>query len=82
MAQNVAWILHGIPEDNVLPWAGDHGVAHWARVLENGLHLAGETGRSSKSFRYAPSSMPVGGSASPRTPSTDAAPLRACLGIP
>lgn len=28
----------------VLRWNGDHGVAHWARVLENGLHLTRETG--------------------------------------
>jgi uncharacterized protein len=27
-----------------LPWNGIHGIAHWARVLENGLRLASETG--------------------------------------
>ncbi len=37
-------ILQVILEDYALPIAGDHGVAHWARVLENGLRLAEETG--------------------------------------
>ena len=37
-------IAHAILEDYVLPWNGTHGVAHWARVLENGLRLAQETG--------------------------------------
>jgi len=27
-----------------LPWNGAHGVSHWARVLENGRRLAGQTG--------------------------------------
>jgi uncharacterized protein len=44
MALNVALILHAALEEYVLPWDGDHGIAHWARVLENGLRLAGETG--------------------------------------
>lgn len=37
-------ILPHILPDYALPWDGDHGVAHWARVLENGLKLAEETG--------------------------------------
>lgn len=37
-------ILNAVLEDYALPLDGDHGVAHWARVLENGLRLAGETG--------------------------------------
>ena len=37
-------ILKAILEDYSLPWDGDHGVAHWARVMENGLKLAEETG--------------------------------------
>jgi uncharacterized protein len=41
---NIPLILHAILEEYVLPWDGDHGIAHWARVLENGLRLAGETG--------------------------------------
>jgi uncharacterized protein len=44
MAANIQQILHAVLEDYALPWAGDHGVAHWARVLENGLLLAAETG--------------------------------------
>jgi len=41
---NIPLILHAILEEYVLPWDGDHGIAHWARVLENGLRLAEETG--------------------------------------
>ncbi len=37
-------ILQAILEEYALPITGDHGVSHWARVLENGLRLAGETG--------------------------------------
>jgi uncharacterized protein len=36
-------ILKVILDEYVLPWDGDHGVAHWARVLENGLRLAEQT---------------------------------------
>ncbi len=44
MALNIVPILHAVLEEYVLPWNGDHGIAHWARVLENGLRLAEETG--------------------------------------
>ena len=44
MPANLPLILHRVLEDYVLPWDGDHGVAHWARVLENGLRLTQETG--------------------------------------
>jgi uncharacterized protein len=37
-------ILQAILDDYALPLGGDHGVAHWARVLENGLRLAAATG--------------------------------------
>ena len=37
-------ILAAVLEAYALPLDGDHGVAHWARVLENGLRLAAETG--------------------------------------
>ena len=43
-AMNLKPILQAILEDYALPLGGDHGVAHWARVLENGLRLAEETG--------------------------------------
>jgi len=41
---NLKPILQVILEDYALPLAGVHGVAHWARVLENGLRLAEATG--------------------------------------
>jgi uncharacterized protein len=44
MPANIPLILHSVLEDYALPWGGDHGVAHWARVFENGLRLAEETG--------------------------------------
>lgn len=37
-------ILAAVLDDYALPLNGDHGVAHWARVLENGLRLTAETG--------------------------------------
>jgi uncharacterized protein len=37
-------ILDAVLQDYPLPWDGAHGIAHWARVLENGLRLADETG--------------------------------------
>jgi uncharacterized protein len=36
-------VLQAILDDYALPLGGDHGVAHWARVLTNGLRLAEET---------------------------------------
>jgi len=44
MALNIYGTLHTVLEDYALPWSGFHGVAHWARVLENGLRLADESG--------------------------------------
>ena len=44
LSLDIRRILHAVLDDYALPWAGHHGVAHWARVLENGLRLAGETG--------------------------------------
>ena len=41
---NLLPVLMAVLEDYTLPLGGDHGVAHWARVLENGLLLANETG--------------------------------------
>lgn len=37
-------VLHTILQDYALPLDGYHGVAHWARVFENGMRLATETG--------------------------------------
>ena len=44
MTPNIPLVLQAVLEEYALPWDGDHGVAHWARVLENGLRLAEETG--------------------------------------
>jgi len=43
VVMNLKPILKAILDEYVLPWVGDHGVAHWARVLENGLRLAQQT---------------------------------------
>jgi uncharacterized protein len=37
-------IVQAVLDEYVLPWDGYQGVAHWARVLENGRRLAGKTG--------------------------------------
>jgi uncharacterized protein len=41
---NLKPIVHAILEEYALPWHGTHGVSHWARVLENGMRLAEESG--------------------------------------
>src|SRR5947209_12621687 len=41
---DVAAIMAVILRGYVLPVRGDHGVVHWARVLENGLRVAEATG--------------------------------------
>lgn len=46
MTVNLKPILNAILENHALSLGGDHGVAHWARVLENGLSLAEKTGVS------------------------------------
>lgn len=46
MNPNLKLVLQAVLRDYALPLAGDHGVAHWARVLENGLKLTEETGAS------------------------------------
>ncbi len=37
-------LVHAIMKEYALPVLGTHGLAHWARVLENGLRLAEHTG--------------------------------------
>ena len=37
-------LLHTIRAQYALPWHGIHGLSHWARVRDTGLHLALETG--------------------------------------
>jgi uncharacterized protein len=44
VAINLKPLIHRILEDYSLRRDGTHGVGHWARVLENGLRLAKETG--------------------------------------
>ena len=44
MKLNIPLVLKTVLEDYALPLGGDHGVVHWARVLESGLRLADETG--------------------------------------
>ena len=39
-------IVYAIIDEYPLPPDGFHGVAHWARVLENGMRLSAETGAS------------------------------------
>ena len=46
MNLNLKLVLQAVLQDYALPLAGDHGVTHWARVLENGLKLTEETGAS------------------------------------
>src|SRR5262249_47005481 len=41
---DLAAILRAILDGYVLPVNGDHGVVHWARVLENGLRIAEASG--------------------------------------
>jgi len=37
-------LIQTIRNEYQLPWMGIHGITHWARVLENGLCLAQQTG--------------------------------------
>jgi len=41
---NLRPILDAVLAEYALSLAGDHGVSHWARVLENGRRLSGVTG--------------------------------------
>ena len=43
---NLKLIVRAILDEYSLPLGGDHGIAHWARVLENGRRLARATGAS------------------------------------
>ncbi len=51
MPLDIRRVLDSILEQYALPWNGDHGVAHWARVLENGLRLATTTGANVEVIR-------------------------------
>ena len=44
MDVNIPHVIKTVLKDYALPLNGNHGVAHWARVLENGRRLTKETG--------------------------------------
>ena len=44
MEPDLPLILRAVLDEYSLPWDGDHGISHRARVLENGLRPADETG--------------------------------------
>lgn len=41
-------IIRAILDEYALPIHGDHGISHWARVLENGLRLGPATGANTE----------------------------------
>lgn len=51
MTLNIPLVLSAILDEYALPLEGAHGVAHWARVMENGLRLAEETGANLEVLR-------------------------------
>jgi len=44
LVMEMAPVVEALLIDYTLPLFGDHGVGHWARVLETGYHLALQTG--------------------------------------
>lgn len=44
MKLDLTLVFKTVLDDYALPLEGHHGVAHWARVLENGLKLTSQTG--------------------------------------
>ena len=51
MPFGIRLILQTILDQYMLPWDGDHGIAHWARVTENGVKLAEMTGADAEVVR-------------------------------
>ncbi len=51
MTLNIPLILSAILDEYELSVNGTHGVSHWARVMENGLRLAEETGANVEVLR-------------------------------
>lgn len=45
-------VVRAIRAQYVLDWEGIHGVGHWARVWENGMRLAAETGADGEVVGY------------------------------
>ncbi len=52
MVHDLFPLVQVVLREYTLPWDGDHGVAHWARVLENGLRLAEMTGANVEVVRH------------------------------
>ena len=50
-ARHLRPIVQAILEEYALPLDGDHGVSHWARVLENGMRLCASTGADANVVR-------------------------------
>ena len=48
MPLNLPLVVRTILDEYALSPGGDHGVSHWARVLENGLRLANVTGANTE----------------------------------
>lgn len=51
MPLDIPSILKAILDQYKLPWDGAHGIAHWARVMENGLRLTEATGAHAEVVR-------------------------------
>jgi uncharacterized protein len=49
---HVIELLKAIKEQYSLDWDGIHGISHWARVWENGMRLAEETGANKEVVGY------------------------------
>jgi hypothetical protein len=45
-------LLQAIKAQYALDWQGIHGISHWARVWENGMRLAEETGANKEVVGY------------------------------
>jgi uncharacterized protein len=51
MAINLDPVVQAVLEGYALPLDGIHGIAHWARVLENGLLVADANGAKTEVVR-------------------------------
>src|SRR4051794_12368306 len=67
---DMAAILGAILRGYALPVRGDHGVVHWARVLENGLRVAEANGADREVVACSRCSTTRGGSTRIRTTAT------------
>lgn len=48
----VTGLVEAIRAQYALDWNGIHGISHWARVWENGMRIAKETGANTKVVGY------------------------------